>query len=57
MLGSGGGGGGGSEGEEPPPPEFWHKCGHRIREWGRFDIAQHLCRIQFLTKCVDGVWN
>ena len=41
MLGSGGGGV--SEGEEPPPPEFWHECGHRIREWGRFDIAQHSC--------------
>ena len=37
-------GGGGSGGPEPPPPsEFWQKCGYRIREWDRFDIAQHLC--------------
>ena len=45
--------------EPPTPPlEFWQKCGNRIHEWGRVDIAQHLCRIQFLIKCGDGVfWN
>ena len=44
MHGSRGGSGGP---DSPPPPPtplvFWQKYGYPIREWGWFDIAQHLC--------------
>ena len=29
-----------------PPLEFWQKSGYQIRDWDRFDIAQHLCKLQ-----------
>ena len=28
------------------PLEFWQKSGYQIRDWDRFDIAQHLCKLQ-----------
>ena len=33
----------GGSGGPDPPLEFGQKCGYRIPEWDRFDIAQHLC--------------
>ena len=43
-----------------PLLEFWQKCGYRIGEWDRFDIA-HCTTFMLntiLIKCVDSVvWN
>ena len=40
-------GGDRGSGHPPPPPlEFWQKSGYQIRDWDRFDIAQHLCKLQ-----------
>ena len=41
----GGSRGGGNRGSGPPL-EFWQKSGNQIRDWDRFDIAQHLCKLQ-----------
>ena len=40
-----GGSRGGDRGSRPPL-EFWQKSGYQIRDWDRFDIAQHLCKLQ-----------
>ena len=36
----------GGTGRSGPPLEFWQKSGYQIRDWDRFDIAQHLCKLQ-----------
>ena len=36
----------GGTGSPDPPLEFWQKSGYQIRDWDRFDIAQHLCKLQ-----------
>ena len=29
-----------------PPPGILAKSGYQIRDWDRFDISQHLCKLQ-----------
>ena len=58
IRGGGGGGGGGTGGPDPPPPpplEFWQRSGYQIRDWDRFDIAQHLCKLVINLKKVQNV--
>ena len=42
----GGRGTGGGPDPPPPPLEFWQKSGYQIRDLDRFDIVQHLCKLQ-----------
>ena len=46
AMSKGGSRGGGGTGGPDPPLEFWQKSGNQIRDWDRFDIAQHLCKLQ-----------
>ena len=37
------------------PLELWQKSGYQIRDWDRFDIAQHLCKLVINLKRVQNV--